>query len=217
MKVYRDIDTYSLNAAARAGQFNQRLMEETEKEMRANNITVRVSSAQYTHLLFFRTTEATLKISRGAFIGVETTKELGKRFELTADEAGFGLSQFSLRGTILSESCPADPVCDRETASSPFRTLDGSCNNLIRTAWGKSNTQFQRALVAAYADGVWAPRTARNGDLPSARLVSISIVPDIDAPSEVDTLWVMQYGQFVDHDITSTPVFRMSKKKKFGF
>lgn len=212
VKVYRDIDTYSLNAAAKAGRFNQRLMEETEKEMRANNVTVRVSSAQYTHLLFFRTKEATLNISRGAFICVETTKELGNRFELNADEAGFGLSQFSLKGTILGDSCPAEPVCDREMINSPYRTLDGSCNNLVRTAWGKSNTQFQRALVAAYADGVWAPRVASNGKaLPSARLVSISVVPDIDAPSEVDTLWVMQYGQFVDHDITSTPVFRMSK------
>lgn len=41
-------------------------------------------------------------------------------------------------------------------------------------------------------------------------MVSISVVPDIDAPHETDTLWVMQYGQFVDHDLTSTPVFRMS-------
>lgn len=47
-------------------------------------------------------------------------------------------------------------------------------------------------------------------ELPSARLVSISVVPDIDNPHETGTLWVMQYGQFVDHDLTSTPVFRMS-------
>ncbi len=44
----------------------------------------------------------------------------------------------------------------------------------------------------------------------SPRLVSISVVPDIDSPHETDTMWVMQYGQFLDHDLTSTPVFRMS-------
>ena len=74
---------------------------------------------------------------------------------MNADEAGFGLSQFSLRGTILSDSCPADPVCDEDTVRSPFRTMDGSCNNLVRTAWGKSNTQVQRGLVAVYADGIY--------------------------------------------------------------
>lgn len=80
VKLYRNIDIYSLNAAARAGQFQLRLMDETEKLLRANNITVRRSSAQYTHLLFFQTTEASRKISRGALVGVETTKELGKRY-----------------------------------------------------------------------------------------------------------------------------------------
>ena len=44
----------------------------------------------------------------------------------------------------------------------------------------------------------------------SPRLVSISVVIDIDAPHETDTNWVTLYGQFVDHDLTSTPVFRMS-------
>ena len=36
------------------------------------------------------------------------------------------------------------------------------------------------------SDGVWRPRVAKSGlALPSARLVSINIVPDVDAPSEL--------------------------------
>ena len=36
------------------------------------------------------------------------------------------------------------------------------------------------------SDGVWRPRAAKSGlALPSARLVSINIVPDVDAPSEL--------------------------------
>ena len=52
--------------------------------------------------------------------------------------------------------------------------------------------------------------------LPSARLVSINIVPDVDAPSELDTHNVMQWGQFVDHDITHTPLFRLSNENSSG-
>ena len=86
---------------------------------------------------------------------------------------------------------------------------DGSCNNLDNPLWGASNTPFQRTLLPVYSDGVFKPKVAKSGDsLPSARLVSINIVPDVDAPSELDTHNVMQWGQFVDHDITHTPPFR---------
>ena len=93
-----------------------------------------------------------------------------------------------------------------------------------------SNTAFQRILLPEYSDGVWKGKvkSVTGPRLPSARLVShqnsfilqmtlnppskvsINIVPDVDAPSELDTHNVMQWGQFVDHDITHTPLFRCS-------
>ena len=150
---YHPIDAHAINAAAQAGQFSLRMMEETEKRIRSEGLTVRRNSATYTHLLFFQSTSATQKFSRSALLGVETTSEIGKRFRLSSEETGIGLSKFSLRDTIISDSCPAHPSCDREMTESPFRTIDGSCNNLERTAWGKSKTQFQRALLPQYADG----------------------------------------------------------------
>ena len=66
--------------------------------------------------------------------------------------------------------------------------------------------------------GVWSPRVAVDGSkLPSARLVSISVIPDVNSPDKDHSLWVMQYGQFVDHDLTSTPVFRIGSYHFFFF
>ena len=76
----RCIDIYSVNAAAHSGRFELRLMDETEKLLRANNVTVRRSSAEYTHLLFFQTTDKTREMSRGALVGVATTREISKRY-----------------------------------------------------------------------------------------------------------------------------------------
>ena len=42
--------------------------------------------------------------------------------------------------------------------------------------------------------------------LPSARSVSNAIIADKDNPSTEFTLLLMQWGQFVDHDITFTPL-----------
>ena len=46
----------------------------------------------------------------------------------------------------------------------------------------------------------------------SPRLVSTTVARDVDSPSETETTWVMQYGQFIDHDFTKTPEFRTGKE-----
>jgi peroxidase len=33
----------------------------------------------------------------------------------------------------------------------------------------------------------------------SPRVISLSVIRDIDAPSDTDTTWIMQFAQFVDH------------------
>ena len=65
------------------------------------------------------------------------------------------------------------PVCN---ASNPkkYRSMDGSCNNLKETNYGRAFTPFFRILDAEYAPGtINGPRLAKDGtDLPSARLLS---------------------------------------------
>ena len=47
--------------------------------------------------------------------------------------------------------------------------------------------------------------------LPSPRVVSLSNVIDVDVPDSNYALSTMQWGQFIDHDLTHTPIFRFSK------
>jgi len=93
-----------------------------------------------------------------------------------------------------------------EAARSKYRTIDGSCNNLKHPYWGKSYVCHIRLLPPDYADGVSAPRRAVDGNpLPSARVLSSVIGNDIPYESFYTHL-KMSFGQFVNHDITHTPV-----------
>ncbi|XP_043286751.1 uncharacterized protein [Venturia canescens] len=104
--------------------------------------------------------------------------------------------------------CPADESpCDPTT---PYRTLTGHCNNLRNPTLGQSLTTFARLLPPVYEDGVSKPRMSSiNGSpLPNPRVISTTIHPDISNLHNRYTLMVMQFAQFLDHDLTMTPIHK---------
>ena len=107
-----------------------------------------------------------------------------------------------------------EPQCEDLTApcdtTSPFRTFTGYCNNLRNPALGQSLTTFARLLPPVYEDGVSRPRaTATNGQpLPNPRVVSTLIHPDISNLHTRYSLMTMQFAQFLDHDLTMTPIHK---------
>ncbi|XP_031765233.2 chorion peroxidase-like [Galleria mellonella] len=100
--------------------------------------------------------------------------------------------------------CPLRaPKCP--PASKRYRTHDGTCNNLNRPRWGSTMTPVQRFLAPSYSDGLQAPRrSVFGGKLPSAREISSHIHESKNVESPGITHLLMQWGQFVDHDITSS-------------
>ena len=61
-------------------------------------------------------------------------------------------------------------------------------------------------MPAAYQDGRSVPRGGRHpSSLPNPRWISQKNHPDSDIPDPRYTHMVMQFGQFLDHDITLTP------------
>lgn len=114
-------------------------------------------------------------------------------------QARDGLLKYSLLQTSVSNHCPRAPVCEQ----SKYRKIDGSCNNLRNPIWGQSHTTFNRLLPSDYSDGLnELRRTSDNKDLPSPREVTLNLASDFDAPENIFTVAVMQWGQFIDHDLT---------------
>ncbi|EDL36936.1 peroxidasin homolog (Drosophila) [Mus musculus] len=94
-----------------------------------------------------------------------------------------------------------------------YRTHDGTCNNLQHPMWGASLTAFERLLKAVYENGFNTPRGINsqrqyNGHvLPMPRLVSTTLIgTEVITPDEQFTHMLMQWGQFLDHDLDSTVV-----------
>ncbi|ELT97224.1 hypothetical protein CAPTEDRAFT_134931 [Capitella teleta] len=92
------------------------------------------------------------------------------------------------------------------------RTGDGSCNSLSDPIMGRSMTPFRRLVPAEYADGIQEMRYSKSGGpLPSARVISKNLFPDIDLPSSKITQMFVYFGQFLDHDLTRTAITEILK------
>jgi peroxidase len=134
----------------------------------------------------------------------------------TQDDFANSISNGDVNSFVSGTISPItlEPQCEDLTApcdaKTPFRTLTGYCNNLRNPTLGQSLTIFARLLPSAYEDGVSRPRvTATNGQpLPNPRTVSTLIHPDISNLHTRYSLMVMQYAQFLDHDLTMTPIHK---------
>ncbi|XP_062609286.1 chorion peroxidase-like [Saccostrea cucullata] len=96
-----------------------------------------------------------------------------------------------------------DPIeCN---ATSKFRTIDGTCNNLENPIWGKSETPLIRFLPSAYEDGRGAPRSrAKSGNpLPTPREIRLKIHEKSFPRHRLENInhFGMSFGQFLSHDM----------------
>ncbi|XP_048759909.2 peroxidasin homolog isoform X4 [Ostrea edulis] len=111
--------------------------------------------------------------------------------------------------------CFANPRivrCSEMCYHKRFRSMDGLCNNLHSPTWGASVIALQRMLPPIYENGFntpvgWNPNKLYNGyHLPSPRLVSSFLMStDHVTMDEHSTHMLMQWGQFLDHDMSLTP------------
>ncbi|XP_076680501.1 uncharacterized protein LOC143375379 [Andrena cerasifolii] len=147
-------------------------------------------------------TEEARALAKYGFAVLQGTAMFKKKFpDATTD---FLLSRRS-QSNPLRRHCPNRGVPDCPAASFRYRTSDGSCNNFQHLWWGSAMSPMQRFLPSVYDDGVQSVRrSVSRRPLPSARLVTSVIHEDRDVPLASVTHMLMQWGQFVDHDVTAT-------------
>ncbi|XP_030760728.1 LOW QUALITY PROTEIN: peroxidasin-like [Sitophilus oryzae] len=98
--------------------------------------------------------------------------------------------------------------CSDMCFHSKYRSIDGTCNNLQHPTWGASLTGFRRVLKPIYEDGFarpvgWEKNKLYNGyPKPASRKVSTSLIATSKITQDEEiTHMVMQWGQFLDHDL----------------
>ncbi|KAL7637821.1 UNVERIFIED_CONTAM: hypothetical protein RMT77_011433 [Armadillidium vulgare] len=158
---------------------------------------------------FNKQKQRTKDLAKFGYASLWASEMLSKQFLLTRTQATFGLEQVDLARTALYESCPfkteekLKPSCPAYSVM--YRTLDGTCNNLEQPEWGSAFRPFSRFLPPDYNDGIESIRLNSEGDLlPNARRISSVVHRSLNNPSSFITQMVMQWGQFLDHDLTST-------------
>ncbi|XP_072950075.1 peroxidase-like isoform X2 [Epargyreus clarus] len=103
----------------------------------------------------------------------------------------------------------APPFCAR----SRYRSIDGSCNNLVKPTLGNPQTPYGRLVPYNYGDGISSFPTSRSGrPLPNPRTCSMIFFPDKNLIDSVWTLITQQWGQIITHDMSLTAGIAQSHK-----
>lgn len=203
MSKIRFVSLEDINTAAKdANKYVERYVKQETQLIRSGMYQKKGSMSSLHQAFFGDFDPEQYRLAMGGFINLISTMMVMKKFNLKKNDARDGLSKYSIEHTDLEQFCIREPSCKQ----SKYRTFDGSCNNLQRPLWGKANTAFERLLPPEYGDGIHEPRTksVTGAQLPSARVVSFTLTRTSSVPDPKHTLMVMQWGQFLDHDLTLT-------------
>nr|XP_050854464.1 uncharacterized protein LOC127065731 isoform X1 [Vespula vulgaris] len=134
-------------------------------------------------------------VLEGATMFVKKFPDMSREFPLSRNG----------QATRLQRQCPRRGTPRCPPASLRYRTSDGSCNNLKNPWWGSAMSTMQRFLPPSYDDGIQSIRRSKDGNpLPSPRVISDVLHEDRDIQLASITHMLMQWGQFVDHDLAAT-------------
>ena len=142
---------------------------------------------------------------------VEAKVKEGGHYNLSTFSAAKLISPANLELIGNLSGCEAlrrEADCEDICFHAKYRSVDGSCNNHVHTLWGASLTPLRRILEPEYENGFNTPigfdqdRLYNGYKKPHARLVSTKLISSkTTTPDPNLTHMLMQWGQFLDHDI----------------
>ena len=117
--------------------------------------------------------------------------------------------------------CPEEMTDCNQPQMKQVRTITGVCNNLEEPLLGSADTPFRRLIPPLYEDGFNQLRGTMQSEgsslvtegpfqppNPSPRMVSLNVIQDEPIFNNDLTHMLMQWGQFMDHDLDLAPAFR---------
>ncbi|KAK7872169.1 hypothetical protein R5R35_001733 [Gryllus longicercus] len=229
----RDIEE-KIASSLRFGTDSVDRMSRMEQNLVSSGVNVREGTPMHGQLIASYPTNEALGHGRDAHIALKASMHLSHSVcylnDFSSDECARFLTMLKLpklsdsgessekqQQQLLGDKCAAQHsatlTCSRSTK---YRSANGSCNHLTHPSWGQSLTGYRRLLFPQYSDGIQEPRMFSIGMpknkqnlLPSARVVSTKMAANADLPDNVKTLALMQWTQFVEHDLTHTPINKM--------
>ncbi|KAJ9595022.1 hypothetical protein L9F63_013688, partial [Diploptera punctata] len=174
---------------------------------------VRQETPQHGQLIESCPTAEALRHGKDALIATKASLYMSHRhcqtYGIDDDDCGVFVMSMNMSDTSLGDKCAA-LYSESNECDDQYRSLDGSCNHANHQAWGKAHTSYLRLLDPDYADGIQSPRKPKQGkSLPSARAVSSEMIGDNSVEDNSRTQSLVEWTEFVEHDLTHTPVTKM--------
>ncbi|XP_073819584.1 chorion peroxidase [Musca autumnalis] len=172
---------------------------------------------EFVHNMVFHSTPhedmQNFQLSNSAMEQVITTQVFTQKEHIPLEDIITNNIELEFKETPLEHHChPPQPCLN---SRSKYRSFDGSCNNILphRSHWGAAGQPMERLLPPAYEDGIWTPRIhAKDGFLlMGAREISRILLGDSDRPHPKYNLLLMQFGQFIAHDVTQSSSVRLER------
>lgn len=194
-------------------------LDRLERTLSGSQTHLKRDSPAHGAYLSYAPDEKALERAKDAVIAVSTTLQILYQVCITKfknpKDCMKTLSQFKFTGTSLQKSCKRlQRSCTTNDINNHYRSINGTCNNALNGIKGESYTAFGRIVRPDYNNGVNEIRSATNKKtLPSARL----IVTNLDyhhTRVTHGTLSVMQWGQFIEHDLSRFAVSVMLHTNK---